>query len=297
MLISTMTMAFAEQYGYVEAVKRLSRLGFNCLDLTLTHFSKTDSDPLLSENYKTVAEEIRSTAKECGISFNQCHAPYFSKSDMTLFESDSEIRQKVLDKTLRAIEIAGIIGAKAIVIHPAHFTNYNLSKRNETLAYNLKFYGEFIEAAKTAGVKIAVENMWQKQIYSKAIVPDVCSNPYELAEYIDALNEKYGGGFTACLDIGHCLLTGVDPAAAIKILGSRLGNLHIHDNDALTDKHLMPGRGIADFAAVMQALKAIDYKGEFTFEADKYIKQHAVSDYELAASSLYNKAIELTENM
>ena len=293
MLISTMTMAFAEKYGYLEAVRRLSKLGFDCLDLTLTHFREKADDPLLSDDYKTIAEEIRKTADECGISFNQCHAPYYFAVEMSRIYSDNAMYEKIIGTTLRAIEVAGIVGAKTVVIHPTHFTNYNVSNRYETLSYNLNFYDKFAAAAKAAGVKIAVENMWQSNIYTKAIVADVCSNPYELKEYVDALNEKYGGGFTACLDIGHCALTGANPADAIKILGDRLGALHVHDNDARADQHLMPGCGVIDFTEVIKALKEVGYKGEFTYEADKYIKQHDVTEYEAAATRLYEKAKEL----
>lgn len=293
MLISTMTKAYAEEYGYIEAIKRLAKIGFDCLDLTLTHFESDDCDPLLCDGYKQLAEKMRKTAEECEISFNQCHAPYFHRADMERLFTDSETHEKIVSRTLRAIEIAGIVGAKAVVIHPIHVENYNTANKTEALKANLKFYGEFISAAKAAGVKIAVENMWRKQLYTGAIIADVCSNPYELAEYVDTLNSHFGGGFTACLDIGHCALTGVDPAAAIIILGDRLGALHIHDNDAKADEHLIPGSRIIDFTSVMLALKDINYKGEFTYEADKFIKLHSVSEYDAAAKQLYKKAMEL----
>ncbi len=276
MLLSTQTEFFTKNFGYKEGIKRLSKIGYDCLDLTLTHLGKADSDPLLLDNYREIALNMRNIAEENGIYFNQCHAPYrFNSYD---FLNNEATKQDIFFKIRRAIEIAGIVGAKAIVIHPWHHRNFNLENREDFFDINMRFYGELAPYAKEAGVKIALENMWQKNIFTGKIVADVCSNPYEFARYVDELNSRYGG-FIACLDIGHCALTGVDPKDSIEILGDRLGALHVHDNNAEDDEHLLPLCGKIDFKGVIKALKNIGYKGELTFEADKFLnkfpKEHA----------------------
>ncbi len=270
MLLSTQTEFFTKKYGYEKGVEKLCEIGYDCLDLTLTHLGKEDLDPLLSDNYREIALNMRKTAEKYGVHFNQCHAPYrFRDYD---FLNNAETREDILFKIRRSIEIAGIVGARAIVIHPWHHKNFNCESPQFFFDVNMKFYGELSGYAKEAGVKIALENMWQKNIFTGRIISDVCSNPHEFARYIDALNERYGG-FVACLDIGHCALTGVRPEDSIRILGSRLQALHVHDNNTEDDEHLLAGCGKIDFKAVIGALKEIDYKGELTFEADKFLKK------------------------
>lgn len=285
MLLSTQTEFFTKKYGYEQGVDRLCKIGYNCLDLTLTHLGKENSDPLLSDNYREIALNMRRIAESQGIHFNQCHAPYrFENYD---FINNEEAKADILFKIRRSIEIAGVVGAEAIVIHPWHHKNFNSESPEYFFEVNMNFYGELAEYAANAGVKIALENMWQKNIFTGQIIADVCSNPHEFARYIDALNERYGG-FTACLDIGHCTLTGVRPEDAIRILAHRLGALHVHDNNTEDDEHLLPFCGKIDFSSVMKALGDVGYTGQLTFEADKFLKKFP-DEYDIAISSFMEK--------
>ncbi len=281
MLLSTQTEFYTKNFGYEEGIRRISRMGFDYLDLTLTHLGKADSDPMLTDSYKEIAENIKKIALENGVSFNQCHAPY--RFNNYNFFNDETAKKDIFFKIKRSIEIAGIVGAKAIVIHPWHHRNFHLESNDEFFKINMEFYGELAPEAHKAGVKIALENMWQKNIFSEKIVSDVCSNPYEFARYIDELNARYGG-FVACLDIGHCALTGVDPKDSIKVLGSRIEALHVHDNNTEEDEHLLPFLGKINFLGVMEALKSIDYKGELTFEADKFLNKFPASHSEAVSA-------------
>ena len=92
--------------------------------------------------------------------------------------------------------------------------------------------------------------------------------------------------FTACLDIGHCLLTGHDPVNSIRVLGDRLGCLHVHDVDGVNDNHSCPMTLSVNFPAMMEALWEVGYKGEFTLEADFYYNKFPVEQYPFAAKQL-----------
>ncbi len=281
MLLSTQTEFFCKKYGYEKGVEKLCEIGYDCLDLTLTHLGKEDSDAMLSDNYREIALKMRKIAEGYGVHFNQCHAPYrFRDYD---FINNEEAKADILFKIRRSIEIAGIVGAQQIVIHPWHHKNFQGESPEFFFNINMEFYGQLSAYAKKAGVKIAVENMWQRNIYTGKIVCDVCSNPHEFARYIDALNERYGG-FIACLDIGHCALTGVHPEDSIKVLGDRLGALHVHDNNTEDDEHLLPFCAKIDFLNVMTALREINYKGQLTFEADKFLKKFP-SEYDATVSA------------
>ena len=58
----------------------------------------------------------------------------------------------------------------------------------------------------------------------------------------------------------------------IRTLGHRIQALHIHDNDGRYDSHQIPGSMTIDFDAILHALKAVDYKGYFTLEANRYLQ-------------------------
>ena len=140
---------------------------------------------------------------------------------------------------------------------------------------------------------IAIENMWQRNLYSKHIVSSVCSSPYELRDYVDDCN-AVEPVFTACLDIGHCLLTGHDPANSIRVLGDRLGALHVHDVDGRNDSHTCPMTMKVDFPAVVEALWEIGYQGEFTLEADQFFNRFPVEQYGFALRHMASVSRMLT---
>ena len=52
----------------------------------------------------------------------------------------------------------------------------------------------------------------------------------------------------------------------IRTMGSRIGALHVHDNDYRKDLHTIPGHGDMNFPAITEALKEIGYRGIYTLE-------------------------------
>lgn len=91
-------------------------------------------------------------------------------------------------------------------------------------------------------------------------------------KHVDAVNDDF---LVACLDIGHAEMRGSGDGAVnmIRALGHRLQALHLHDNDQWHDSHQIPGSMKIDFPAVVKALKEIDYSGDFTLEADCYLRK------------------------
>jgi sugar phosphate isomerase/epimerase len=53
---------------------------------------------------------------------------------------------------------------------------------------------------------------------------------------------------------------------AIKDLKSYLVHVHINDNSGLADEHLVPGNGVIDFEAIINALHGIGYDGYLALE-------------------------------
>jgi sugar phosphate isomerase/epimerase len=134
----------------------------------------------------------------------------------------------------------------------------------------MKFYRDLLPYAKEYGVKIAIENMWRNEPKRKYICPSACGTAKDLARYIDTLDDDT---FVACLDLGHCGLVGEEAQDAIRILGhDRLKALHVHDNNYREDTHTLPMMSMMEWDEICKALADIKYDGDFTFEADAFLR-------------------------
>ena len=63
-----------------------------------------------------------------------------------------------------------------------------------------------------------------------------------------------------CMDVGHALMMG-DVVDAIETCSGHLVTTHLHDNRGQTDDHLVPGKGVIDWAAALLALQKVGYDG------------------------------------
>jgi sugar phosphate isomerase/epimerase len=258
MLLSTQTDYFARTYGDKKAIQMISEAGFDAIDYSMFELTN-EHHPLNGADYAEYALSLRKTAEECGVIFNQAHAPFPSYR-----EGDPKYNSGMFSLIARSIEIAGILGAKTIIVHP-----FSLSDANAIKELNLDFFSRLEPYCRQYNVKVALENMWNWDEPNKRILPGVCSSAKEFAGYVDALDFRY---FTACLDLGHCSLVGENAADMIRELGSqRLTALHVHDNDAKQDLHTLPFFGKLDWYGIAEALADIGYSGELTLEADNFL--------------------------
>lgn len=264
MKISTNTDFFPAPEAAGDAIRLTHDAGFDCFDLSLFGM-KADDHPFNAPGYEKHARELRHIANECGIVCNQSHAPFPSSYPDTTPEWIAANRT-IPDKLRRAMEIAAIVGAKTIVVHPQQHLHWNgnaaaLQEMNRT------FYSSLLPHCREYGIRVGVENMWQMNRYGKNIVDSTCANPSEFLSYMEMLDPEW---FVACLDIGHCTLTDHSPAEAIRALGHRhLHALHVHDNDGAGDLHSMPFQcpsARVNWEKTTDALAEIDYDGDITLE-------------------------------
>ena len=128
------------------------------------------------------------------------------------------------------------------------------------------FYRRLLPYCKEYGVKVGIENLFQRDQLRKYIVKSVCNSSDEMIRYIDTLDSEYMVG---CLDLGHVGLPVRDDEAQdfIRALGKdRLKALHVHDNDYQNDQHILPYLGKLKWAEITQALADIGYEGNMTYE-------------------------------
>lgn len=281
MKISTEINSAAKHIGEEKAVEYIAKAGFDGWDFSMFRMVSKDKvnkvlletdHPLGNEDYLAFARKLRKIGEDNGISCNQSHAPF--PSDFPGME----------DYLFRSIECTAEAGGEICVIHPCN----NLSAEK-----NAEMYQKLLPFAKTCGVKIATENMWNRAP-DRSIVPAACSAPDDFCKHIDILGND---DLVACLDIGHAEMVGLNTSAVemIHALGHRLQALHIHDNDFDHDSHQIPFSMKIDFEPVVKALKDIGYAGWFTLEADSYLKDFAEENVFAGIQDLAQSARKLAD--
>ena len=277
MLISTPLDAFARKFGEHDAIKYIAQVGFGAFDYSM--FSMAGKHHALAQaDYKEYAQSLRRTADEHNISCNQAHAPFPSYVQYPK-EGQEAHNELIVPAIVRAMEVAGILGAGIIIVHPCMLDDPARQKD-----MSLEFYNSLLPYCKKFNIKIALENMWGWDDTSKKVVPSACSTGREFCEYLDALDPDW---FTACVDLGHGEMQGAGDSAVelIHALGhDRLKALHIHDNNKINDTHTLPFVGQMDWDPIMSALKAINYDGDFTFEADAFLNGFPAELYPSASA-------------
>ena len=257
MRTSTEIGSISTRIGEEKAVEAVASAGFDCWDFTMLNMAPVNRSsgflsfsyhPLCGDKCFEFAKRLKRIGEDNGITCNQSHAPYPTAIPA------------VFDLLERALECTALAGGKICVIHP---------QNNGTLEQNVEMYKKLLPFAKSCGVKIATENMWNWDHACDRATDAACSTGESFSALVDAVNDPY---LVACLDVGHSeMMQNTSAPLMIEQLGSRIHALHLHDNDKWHDSHMIPFAGKMDFNAITAALKRIGYSGDVTLEANTHV--------------------------
>ena len=159
-----------------------------------------------------------------------------------LESTDADAASRAMDYTLQSLAYAAEIGvATAYVVPGTDGSPESLSRYGHALT-------GIAERASALGVKICIEH------FPTRALPTVAST----LEFIRAIDHP---NLYILFDIGHGQMTGEDPADAIQTAGSRLGYIHLDDNDGRNDLHLPLLEGVLTVNNLRRAFQAIDEVG------------------------------------
>lgn len=265
MKIATTTDGLYPRYASDETTLAMLReAGFDGCDLSL--FVHPWQGGLFAEDdaaFDAYFSALREKAQASGFAMAQVHAPFASATGDA---AEDAHRLAVIQRAIRA---AGIVGSPYIVVHPALFmVKGQPDGHAQAMAYNKTMYAALLPAARAAGVKIAIENMFRYDAKADCLAETFFSTAGEMADFLRQMDDPQ---LCVCLDIGHARLVGQDPAAMIRALAPWLSLLHVHDNDGLSDLHTLPYTGINDWPAICAALKEVGYAGVLSLEADGFL--------------------------
>lgn len=280
--ISTEIYSIAKHVGERKAVEYVAKAGFDAWDFSM--FAAWQKDPvtgrryladmpLTGPGYLAFARELKAIGLDNGIVCNQSHAPF------------PTVEPAVWDILKRSIEATAEAGGSICIIHPGNHL---------TAEENADIYRQLLPFAKEHGIRLAAENMFNREPGTRRIIPAACSSPEDFLKHLRLVNDP---DLVACLDIGHAEIVGCETSAPamIRALGSHLQALHIHDNDRYDDSHQLPFTMQIDFGAVIRALKDIGYSGYLTLEANSYLKNHSPENVFTGVQDMAAAAVRLAK--
>jgi len=170
-----------------------------------------------------------------------------------LTDPDVSVRKAGLDGLVQALRDAKAYGASSVLLVPG-VVNKKVSYADAYTRSQAEIR-KAIPVAKDVGVKIAIENVWNKFLLS----------PLEAARYVDEFESPWVGWH---FDVGNVVTYGF-PEQWVRILGKRIAKLHIKEySRAKADKQGASAgfdvpylTGDNDWPAVMAALDEVGYKG------------------------------------
>ncbi|HEX6972066.1 MAG TPA: sugar phosphate isomerase/epimerase family protein, partial [Limnochordia bacterium] len=198
---------------------------------------------------------IAQEARRVGIDIPSVHCGLHWK--YTLTDNDAETRSRGLAVLERSLEIGAALGARVLLVVPG-VVNAQVSYAD---AYRraLDGIGRLAKKAEATGVRIGVENVWNRFLLS----------PLEMRRFIDEVNSPWVGCY---FDVGNVLAYGY-PQHWIEVLAEKI--LAVHFKDYRTD---VPGgggfvylrQGDVPWRAVMESLSKVKYDGYVTAELPPY---------------------------
>ena len=171
---------------------------------------------------------------------------------------DLPTRRAAVDAVSRDFDACVEAGARVMVVHPNHSKHeFTREDYEASVARSVEALSILAERAKAAGMRLAVENMPHYGM------PRPTGNFTEILKMIAPLGEHVG----LCLDAGHAASNGLKAADEARVGGSRIFTTHLQDCSACgKDDHVLPGRGLTDWPALIRALDAFAPDAFHNFE-------------------------------
>lgn len=165
---------------------------------------------------------------------------------------DRLMRAYTLDRYREAIDLAAEWSCPYVVAIPGPVSSLINPPRDWMLNWFVEGVQELVRYAKGTGVEILLENV------PFTFLPTA----QDMADTAKLIGPEVGINFDIC----NSAYIKEDPAAAIRMLGSLVKNVHISDSGYGDFKHERLGTGIVDPAPVAAALKDIGYTGDTVLE-------------------------------
>ncbi|HNY77654.1 MAG: sugar phosphate isomerase/epimerase family protein [Sedimentisphaerales bacterium] len=172
-------------------------------------------------------------------------------------EADPKRRQECLNDLLTAIKESNYCGGSTVLFVPGHG---NDGPESEIVPRCLDVIGQALPTAAKLGVRILIENVWNRMFYDHDGAPEQGAERY--AAFIDACKSPWVGAY---YDIGNHHKYG-RPQEWIRTLGTRIVKLDVKGYSREKNNWCEIGDGTIDWPAVREALDEVGFTGWCTAE-------------------------------
>jgi sugar phosphate isomerase/epimerase len=166
------------------------------------------------------------------------------------YHADGEDMATRLPNTFRAIDIAADLGTDILVVNAERAKPETKKPQFEQVVERFK---KLCEQAEKRRVTLAVEPE-----------PGLIIN--DTPDMLELMRRVGSKRLAVNLDVGHAVCVGESLPATIRTLGKAIVHTHLEDIAARVHKHLLPGDGDINFAAMFQAFDEIGYNGYYTVD-------------------------------
>lgn len=260
----------------IETCMRMAKdAGFEGIEMALAA-----KGPLSMQSTDEEIIAIRKLAEEIGIEINALATGLYWQYSLTSNRED--IREKAKAVARREMEIGKLLGADVVMVCPGAVgvdfqpqdvvpdaNEIEFFAGSEIIDYDVAYERsrdaliELAQHAEKVGIKIGVENIWNKFLLS----------PLEMRNFIDEINSPYVGVW---LDVANMMMFGY-PEQWIKILGKRIIKVHFKDFRCAVktlDGFVDLLAGDVNWKAVREGLQAVGYEGWCNGEMCPTYKQY-----------------------
>lgn len=242
-----------------EAMEMYVGSGFKYFDFSFYAFVLKENHPFMSDAWRDMILAAKEKADCLGFKFVQAHSP-------AVHVLSAEDFDRNVEGMVRSIEACSMLGIKNTVIHTGYDGNLRYpDNKKEYFKANRPFLEALIPAMEKHEVSVLLENSCEKNT-GGAYFP---MTGKDLNDFLDFIGHPLYG---ACWDTGHGHIQGLDVHDEIVELGSNLKAVHIHDNGANHDSHMLPFAATFDMDSMMRGFIESNFGGFFTFEADGFMK-------------------------
>lgn len=245
--------SFKEGTSIGECIRLAKKAGFDGIELSLN-----ESGELGLQATEKEVRDIQARLEDANLEIAGLATGLYWSYSMT--SEDASKRSKAVDVCKKQLELAAAFGVDAILVIPgavgadfipgAEVTDYE-----RAYDYALEAIAGLVPFAESAGVAIAIENVWNKFLLS----------PLEMRSFVDSHGSEFVGSY---FDVGNVLHSGY-PEHWIRILNRRIKKVHFKDYRRQAGGlhgfvDLLAGD--VDYPAVMKALELIGYSNYVTAE-------------------------------
>ncbi len=247
--VGVSTIALRQEVLDRNLLGKMKEQGITYLELTDYHPGFDYANAMAFTTLKTMLEEL-----ELRVCTLHAHLEYLDPTCQLTATTSSE-REHLLTSYRQAIDAFASIGGGILVTHDHGVPDVGEAEHEAALTALIENLEAISRYAATHNVRIAVENLTSGYF----------SDPLNLLALVEDVDAENLG---ICIDTGHRNLHG-DPAQALRLVGSHLFTVHIHDNHGSSDEHLLPRRGTIDWPTVLETLTEIGYPGIFMYELSR----------------------------